>query len=82
MRHVATDAEKKLWRLLRSRQLDAFKFRRQIPVGNYIADFVCHEKKLIIEVAASTRTTQEMPSAIDGSRLPATACSAIGTMMC
>ena len=50
MRHIATDAEKKLWRLLRSRQLEEFKFRRQVPVGNFIADFVCHERKLIIEV--------------------------------
>jgi very-short-patch-repair endonuclease len=50
MRHVATDAEKKLWRLLRSRQLEAHKFRRQVPIGNYIVDFVCHEKKIIIEV--------------------------------
>jgi very-short-patch-repair endonuclease len=50
MRHIATDAEKKLWRLLRSRQLEAFKFRRQVPIGNFIADLVCHEKKLIVEV--------------------------------
>jgi len=50
MRHIATDAEKKLWRLLRSRQLEAHKFRRQVPIGNYIADFVCHERKLIVEV--------------------------------
>jgi very-short-patch-repair endonuclease len=50
MRHVATDAEQKLWRLLGSRQLDAFKFRRQVPVGNYIADFVCHDCRLIVEV--------------------------------
>ena len=50
MRHIATDAEKKLWRLLRSRQLEAFKFRRQVPIGNFIADFVCHEQKLIVEV--------------------------------
>jgi len=50
MRHIATDAEKKLWRLLRSRQLEAHKFRRQVPIGNYIVDFVCHEKKIIIEV--------------------------------
>jgi very-short-patch-repair endonuclease len=49
MRHVATGAEKKLWRLLRSRQLDAFKFRRHVPIGNYIVDFVCHEKRLIVE---------------------------------
>src|SRR2546423_1839335 len=38
MRHIATDAEKKLWRLLRSRQLEAFKFRRQVPIGNFIAE--------------------------------------------
>ena len=50
MRHIPTDAEKKLWRLLRSRQLESFKFRRQVPIGNYIADFVCHERRLIIEV--------------------------------
>jgi very-short-patch-repair endonuclease len=50
MRHIATDAEKKLWRLLRSRQLEAFKFRRQVPIGRYIADFVCHEQQLIVEV--------------------------------
>jgi very-short-patch-repair endonuclease len=50
MRRVPTDAEKRLWRLLRSRQLDTFKFRRQVPIGNYIADFVCHDKRLIVEV--------------------------------
>src|SRR5688572_22235276 len=50
MRHVATDAEQKLWCLLRSRQLDAFKFRRQVPIGNYIADFACHDCRLIVEV--------------------------------
>jgi very-short-patch-repair endonuclease len=50
MRHIPTDAEKKLWRLLRSRQLESHKFRRQVPIGNFIADFVCHEKKIIVEV--------------------------------
>ena len=50
MRHIATDAEKKLWRLLRSRQLDAAKFRRQVPIENYIVDFACHEERLIVEV--------------------------------
>jgi very-short-patch-repair endonuclease len=50
MRHIATDAEKKLWRLLRSRQLESVKFRRQVPIGTFIADFVCYEKKIIVEV--------------------------------
>ena len=48
MRHIPTDAEKKLWRLLRSRQLESHKFRRQVPIGKFIADFVCLEKKKII----------------------------------
>jgi adenine-specific DNA-methyltransferase len=45
-----TDAEKKLWRMLRLHQLEAYKFRRQVPIGRYIADFVCHEARLVIEV--------------------------------
>ena len=42
--------EKKLWRLLRSRQLDEVKFRRQVPIADYIVDFACHEKRLVVEV--------------------------------
>jgi very-short-patch-repair endonuclease len=45
-----TDAERKLWRLLRLRQVSGHKFRRQVPLGRYIADFVCHEARLVIEV--------------------------------
>ena len=45
-----TAAEQKLWQNLRNRQLSGFKFRRQHPIGPYIVDFVCLEKKLIIEV--------------------------------
>ena len=45
-----TDAEKALWRVLRSRQVSGLKFRRQHPFGDYILDFVCLENKLIIEV--------------------------------
>jgi very-short-patch-repair endonuclease len=49
MRRDMTDAERKLWFLLRDRRLDGAKFRRQAPVGRYIADFVCLRRKLIIE---------------------------------
>ena len=49
LRHEITDAEKKLWRLLRSRQLNGAKFRRQQPIGPFIADFVCHEGRLVVE---------------------------------
>ena len=45
-----TDAEQQLWRHLRLRQINGHKFRRQRPIGPYIADFVCLEKKLVIEV--------------------------------
>ena len=45
-----TDAEQALWRHLRERQLDGYRFRRQVPIGRYIVDFVCLEKRLIVEV--------------------------------
>ena len=44
-----TDAERKLWRALRSRSIGP-KFRRQAPLGSYVVDFVCFESKLIVEV--------------------------------
>ncbi len=44
-----TDAETKLWHLLRNRELEGWKFRRQRPIGPFIVDFVCLEKKLIVE---------------------------------
>jgi very-short-patch-repair endonuclease len=49
MRRDMTDAERKLWFLLRDRRLDGAKFRRQAPVGPYVADFVCLSCKLIVE---------------------------------
>ena len=45
-----TDAETKLWHRLRNRQIAGCKFVRQEPIGRYICDFVCRERKLIIEV--------------------------------
>ncbi len=50
LRRNQTDTEKKLWLHLRNRQLSGFKFRRQHPIGKYIADFCCFERRLIIEV--------------------------------
>ena len=47
-RHM-TDAEKVLWKVLRQSEC-SFKFRRQHPIYDYIADFICLEKRLIIEV--------------------------------
>ncbi len=45
-----TDAERALWGVLRSRQLQGFKFRRQHPIGKFVVDFVCLERKLILEL--------------------------------
>ena len=42
-----------MWRLLRDRRLAKFKFRRQVPFQNYILDFVCLERKLVIEIDGS-----------------------------
>jgi very-short-patch-repair endonuclease len=39
-----------MWRLLRDRRLAEFKFRRQVPFQNFILDFVCFEKRLIVEI--------------------------------
>ena len=50
LRRAMTDAESRLWHLLRDRQMSGSKFRRQVPIGRYIVDFACHEAKLIIEV--------------------------------
>ena len=50
LRKNSTLAERKLWRYLRSRSLGGFKFVRQEPIGPYVVDFVCREKRLVIEV--------------------------------
>jgi very-short-patch-repair endonuclease len=45
-----TEAEKIMWGCLSKRQLQGSRFRKQHPIGNYIADFYCHEFKLVVEV--------------------------------
>ncbi|MFC7051355.1 endonuclease domain-containing protein [Hansschlegelia quercus] len=49
-RRDATDAERAMWRLLRNRRLASLKFRRQTPIGPYVADFACVSKRLIVEI--------------------------------
>jgi very-short-patch-repair endonuclease len=53
LRRASTDAERKLWYRLRSRSVDGYKFVRQEPIGPYVADFVCRERRLIVEVDGS-----------------------------
>jgi very-short-patch-repair endonuclease len=49
LRKTATDAEKRLWKYLRMKQIYGLKFRRQESIGTYVVDFVCYEKKIIVE---------------------------------
>jgi very-short-patch-repair endonuclease len=54
LRANTTPAENILWQRLKRNQLNGFKFRRQHPVANFIADFYCHAAKLVIEVDGET----------------------------
>jgi len=50
LRGNLTDAEQRLWYRLRNRRFGGYKFRRQVPVGPYVIDFVCMAERLIVEV--------------------------------
>ena len=50
LRREQSPVERKLWWILRGRHLDGYKFRRQFPIGRYVADFCCYEKRLVVEV--------------------------------
>jgi len=58
LRRDATDAERKLWSILRNRQLAGYKFRQQVEIDGYIADFLCAERRLIIEVDGGQHTPE------------------------
>jgi very-short-patch-repair endonuclease len=58
LRSNPTDAERLLWRHLRLRQVDGYKFRRQRPIGPYFVDFVCLEKQVVIEVDGGQHAEQ------------------------
>lgn len=59
MRKNPTTAERALWNVLRKKNLEGYKFRRQHPIGNYIVDFYCPMKKLAIEVDGGQHSEQE-----------------------
>jgi very-short-patch-repair endonuclease len=59
LRKRQTEAEKRLWYRLRDNQIHEAKFRRQEPLGNYIVDFVCFDKKLVIEVDGNPHKDSE-----------------------
>ncbi|CAN5300953.1 endonuclease domain-containing protein [soil metagenome] len=64
LRRESTDAERAVWRMLRGRALEGRKFRRQVPLGPYIADFACFDPKVVIECDGS----QHVDSAYDEER--------------
>ncbi len=58
LRRNLTDAEQRLWQKLKRRQIATVKFRRQQPIGPFIVDFVCFERRLIIEVDGGQHAEQ------------------------
>ena len=58
LRRNASDAEGKLWSVLRGRQLNGFKFRKQAEIDGYVVDFLCSERRLIIEVDGGQHTPE------------------------
>jgi len=64
LRKTLTDAETHLWYHLRRRQLGGFRFRKQHPIGPYVADFVCIERHLVVELDGS----QHLDCALDEAR--------------
>jgi len=59
LRRTMTRAETLLWRHLKANRMDGIGFRRQTPIGNYIADFVCFSSKLIIELDGESHDFDE-----------------------
>jgi very-short-patch-repair endonuclease len=53
LRKTSTPHEQKMWTFLRSRRFIGFRFRRQVPIGPYIVDFVCYGRRLVIELDGS-----------------------------
>ena len=56
LRHTITPMEARLWEYLRNRKCAGFKFRRQEPLGEYVADFACKEARLVVELDGESHT--------------------------
>jgi very-short-patch-repair endonuclease len=63
LRRSSTDAERILWSELRDHRLNGAGFRRQVPIQNYIADFMCHAAKLVIELDGGQHYSDEAEQA-------------------
>jgi very-short-patch-repair endonuclease len=60
LRNNMTNAEKSVWRMLKGKQLMGYDFHRQKPIGNFIADFYCHDLKLVIEIDGISHTDEKV----------------------
>jgi hypothetical protein len=80
MRREPALYERRLWAILRDRRLEGLKFRRQVVIGRYVADFVCLRHRLIVEADGPTTTTApRTPPATTGCAERAFACCAFPT---
>jgi very-short-patch-repair endonuclease len=59
LRREATRAERRLWQGLRREQLAGFRFRRQVILAGFIADFVCYDALMVVEVDGATHSTDQ-----------------------
>ena len=59
LRRRATGAERALWERLRDRQLQGLKFLRQYPIGPFIADFCCRDRRLVVELDGEIHGTEQ-----------------------
>ena len=71
LRNECTDAERKLWYGLRGRQVEGFRFRRQVPLGPYVVDFVCPRARLIVELDGGQHLDDQAYDAVRTARLGA-----------
>jgi len=63
LRHQSTNPEQLLWTALRNGQIGGLRFRRQHPIGPYIADFYCHSARLVVEVDGMSHDDKAAPDA-------------------
>src|SRR5882672_327001 len=63
LRQTMTRAETLLWRYLKASRIDGLGFRRQVPVQNYVADFICFSVKLIVELDGESHDFEERQKA-------------------
>src|SRR5271167_2223082 len=64
-RAQAVQAETLIWRSVRNRRCDGAKFQRQVPLGNFILDFVCFERRLIVEIDGPSHEVEEQRLAVE-----------------